>query len=83
MFKTTFRLSAAVAVLFTSVVNWTIERIAYRPLRGSMACERAHERGLAHAVVPEHPDEFALRHAQVDPHQDRDATVAGLQPLHL
>jgi branched-chain amino acid transport system permease protein len=24
-----------VAMLFTSVVNWTIERIAYRPLRGS------------------------------------------------
>src|SRR6202166_3443074 len=24
-----------VAMIFTSVVNWTIERIAYRPLRGS------------------------------------------------
>ena len=24
-----------VAMLFTSVVNWTIERLAYRPLRGS------------------------------------------------
>src|SRR5690348_10901313 len=24
-----------VAMLFTSVVNWTIERVAYRPLRGS------------------------------------------------
>jgi hypothetical protein len=63
-----------VAVLFTSVYGWTVERIAYRPLRGSTPAGAA-DLGDRHVDLP-------AEHGATDAGRARQADRAGAGRRH-